>query len=192
MGKIVVISGTPGVGKTSVALRVAEILDLRYVNLSDLAIEKDLILYKDSKRDTLVVDENSIKNAIRELSNSSDKRIVVDSHYGEIVDDEIVEKVIVLRLNPLLLFDRLRNRGYSKEKVRENVEAELLGTCTYNALALHPANKVCEVDATGKGVEEVAGEVIKVIKGAIGCRVWIDWLSSENIDTLFQKISRDP
>jgi adenylate kinase len=192
LGKVIVISGTPGVGKTSVALRVAELLDLKYVNLSDLAVEKGFILYKDSERDTFVVDEDNIRKALRKLSSSSNKGILVDSHYGEIVDDEITDKVIVLRLNPLLLLDRLRKRGYPRKKIKENAEAELLGTCTYNALASHPADKVCEVDVTGKSEEEVADEVIKVIKGVSECRVWIDWLSNEDVDVLIQEISKDP
>ena len=53
--------------------------------------------------------------------------------------------------------------------------------CTANALAEHPHSKVCEVDASGKGPEEVSREIIEVLQGVRECRVFVDWLEREDV-----------
>lgn len=50
MGKAIVISGTPGVGKTLVATRLASRLGLSYINLSDLVVRESLYIDVDEVR----------------------------------------------------------------------------------------------------------------------------------------------
>jgi adenylate kinase len=107
--------------------------------------------------------------------------IIVVGHYSEIVDDDILEKLFVIRLNPLELLERLRRRGWPPAKVLDNVEAELMGVCTANALAEHPRSKVCEIDASGRRPEDVSKEVIEVLQGVRECRVFVDWLERGDV-----------
>jgi adenylate kinase len=144
MGKAIVISGTPGVGKTLVATRLASRLGLSYLNLSDLVVRESLYVGVDEVRGSLIIDEERLVSRLTELLSGSESDVIVDSHYGEVIPDEFVKTVFVLRLNPAVLYERLASRGWGKEKVRENVEAEILGICTYNALNEHPETKVCE------------------------------------------------
>jgi adenylate kinase len=109
------------------------------------------------------------------------KRVLVIGHYSEIVDDDILDKIVVLRLNPMELAQRLLSRGWPTKKVVENVEAELVGVCTNNALSEHPPEKVCEVDVTGKSIDDVVREVFDVVAGLRPCRVYVDWLSNEEV-----------
>lgn len=174
-----VVSGTPGTGKSRIALELVKKLNGLYLNLSEVALRNNFILEKDLKRDSYVIDEDRLKAYLIEVLKSSSGYVVIDSHYGEIVPDEYVERIFVLRLNPRELYLRLKQRGWDELKVKENVEAELLGVCTYNALEEHPQSKVCEVDVTGKGVDEVVHELIDVLEGRRPCYVGIDWLSED-------------
>lgn len=182
------ISGTPGVGKTYVATRLAGRLGLKYLNLSELVVSEALYLGKDEVRDTYVVDEDRLVERVKAILESSECNVVVDSHYGEIIPDELVRTIFVLRLNPALLYGKLAGRGWSESKVLENVEAELLGVCTHNALGEHPGNKVCEVDVSNKNLDEVVDEIVEVLNNSRPCHIGIDWLSQELPDDLLTKL----
>lgn len=181
-GCVVVISGTPGVGKTVVALKIAKLLEGIYLNLSEFVITNKLYLYYDEETSSYVIDEVKLRNSLNEfIINNCSRPIVIDSHYGEIVEDRFINKIIVLRLNPKELYNRLVSRGWSGRKLRDNVEAELLGVSTMNALEEHGVGKVCEVDTTGKDVDSVVDEVIKIINGVRECEVRVNWLEREDL-----------
>ncbi|MEM0474768.1 MAG: adenylate kinase family protein [Zestosphaera sp.] len=179
MGKAIVISGTPGVGKTLVATLLASKLGLSYLNLSDLVVRESLYVGVDEARGSFVVDEERLVKRLTELLSESKSDVIIDSHYGEIIPDELVKIIFVLRLNPVILYERLVSRGWSEEKVKENVEAEILGVCTYNAVNEHTESKVCEIDVTSKGVGEVVEEILNILNNVRKCEVWVDWLSQE-------------
>ena len=190
MGKAIVISGTPGVGKTRISLRLASLLNAKYVNLSDFAIERKLYQYFDVERSSYVIDEEGLRREISNVIKSYGGYVIIDSHYGEIVNDDLIEKIFVLRLNPRELLKRLENKGWSREKIKENVEAEILGICTQNALNEHPKDKVCEIDVTSKNVDDVVREIISILKGERSCEVGIDWLLSKDIGDVLNYILR--
>ena len=176
--KIVCISGTPGVGKTALAKRLAQILELEHVELSRHVIEKGLYQSFDEERGTYVIDEDAVRSYIRSLY-SSIGPFVLDSHYAELAPRDLVELLVVLRLDPRELRKRLAARGWSARKIAENVEAELLSIPTRNAVEELGEELVAEVDATGKSVDELAEEVLAILFGekpyALGPR--IDWMT---------------
>ncbi len=188
MGKAIVISGTPGVGKTLVATRLASRLGLSYINLSDLVVRESLYIDVDEVRGSLIIDEDRLVGRLTELLSESESDVIVDSHYGEVIPDEFVRTIFVLRLSPIILYERLTSRGWDKEKVKENVEAEILGICTYNALNEHPESKVCEVDVTNKEVDEVVEEIVNVLNNVKKCEVWVDWLSNEALKDFITRL----
>ncbi|MEM4520050.1 MAG: adenylate kinase family protein [Sulfolobales archaeon] len=179
--KVVVISGTPGVGKTSVALRIAEILGGKYFNLSEFVLSNNLFVGYDRNTDSFIIDEEKLRNALNDLIRRSEGYIIIDSHYGEIVDDDLLFKLIVLRLDPRVLHRRLISKGWSGRKLLDNLESELVGVCTFNALEEHDRSKVCEVDVTGKDLNEVVREVLEIINGDLACEVKVDWLRDDDI-----------
>ncbi len=190
MGKAIVISGTPGVGKSSVAKELARILGAKYLNLSDFVIKEKLYLGYDDKVNSYIIDEELVRRRINEYIESLRGLVIIDSHYGEIINDKLVEKIFVLRLNPNELLRRLKGKGWSDEKIRENVEAELLGICTYNALQEHPKDKVCEIDVTNKDISDVIKLILRILKGDGECKIFVDWLSDVNVGEILEYVSR--
>ena len=189
MGKAIVISGTPGVGKTLISKELASRLSATYINLSEIVIRYKLYLGFDEVRSSYIIDEDKVRSFIDEFIRSSKNLVIIDSHYGELVSDELLLKIFVLRLKPTELLKRLRSRYGSNIKVYENVEAEILGTCTYNALKEHP-NKVCEIDVTNKDVNEIVREILDILEGKSECYVGIDWLNDEDTQRLIYEITR--
>jgi len=121
-GKAVVISGTPGVGKTSVALRISEVLGGKYLNLSDFVLSNNLYTQYDSETGSFVIDEGRLKKVLNDLIRTSEGYVVIDSHYGEIVDDELIFKIVDLTGDQRVLYKRLVSKGWSGRKLLDNLE----------------------------------------------------------------------
>ncbi len=69
----------------------------------------------------------------------------------------------MLRCHPDLLRTRLEERGYTDEKVRENVEAEAIDLILVEAL--DACERVFEIDATALTPEAVADSIERIING---------------------------
>jgi len=176
MFKCLVIAGTPGVGKTSVGRIIAEKVGGLQLDLSELVVGEGLYEYFDEETGSYVIDEARISRRVKEIC-SGGRPVVVATHYPEVLDEVIVDNVAVLRLNPVVLWDRLRSRGWSDRKVAENVMAEVLSVVLSNAISKFGVGRVVEVDTTGRSIIEVADEVLEKVSKGYTQEKFIDWLS---------------
>lgn len=177
--RVILVTGTPCVGKTVTARQLAVKLDALYVNLTDLALRDNLVQGKDEKRDTIIVDESKVRKKIREFIRATDKsNVVVDGHYAvNVVPKNLVSLVFVLRLDPIELRERMQKRGFSDSKLMENLASEILDVCLVDALNVGYAGKTCELDVTGKTAEELVKAMLEAIADPSKCCVGIvDWL----------------
>jgi len=69
--------------------------------------------------------------------------------------------VVVLRTNPAILEDRLREKGWGERKISENVEAEAMDLILSEALELH-GDRVSEIDTSEIGEAETARRILDV------------------------------
>jgi adenylate kinase len=192
--RVILVTGTPCVGKTSVARLLASKLDALYVNLTELAVRENLISGKDEERDSIIVDENRMRHKIREIIEGCDQNdIVIDGHYAvSVVPKKFVTYVFVLRRDPVELRKFMEQCGFSGRKLWENLASEILDVCLVDALNIHGKEKVCELDVTGKSVEEIISEILDVLGGHKECHVgvvdWLGKLESEGLLGEFLKI----
>ena len=188
--QVILLSGTPCVGKTSVAHHLTPKLDALYVNLTDLATHENLILGKDEERNTTIVDEVKMKRRINQIITKSDKQnIIIDGHYAvNVVPPKLVTRVFVLRRDPVELRKFMTNSGYSDRKLNENLASEILDVCLIDALNAVGATKVCELNITGKTVEETSEEILTLVDDPSKCVVGIvDWLGKLESEGLLDK-----
>lgn len=160
---IVLITGTPGTGKTTVSKIVSEKLKSSLLAVNDLIEKKHIYTGVDPEKGYKVVDLTNLSNEIRVVIGNSDKNhIIVEGHLAHVFSSDIVDIVIVLRTRPNILKERLSKREWSDSKVYENLEAEALDICTYEAVEIH-GKKVNEVNTSDMDVEEVADVIIEII-----------------------------
>ncbi|NPB02695.1 MAG: AAA family ATPase [Methanopyri archaeon] len=177
----VAITGTPGVGKTTVCRVLAE-RGFDVVHLNEVARELDAIIEEDEVRRAKVVDLYALRRYVEEWEPESEPAFV-ESHYSHLMP---VDAVVVIRLHPAELERRLKERGYPPEKIAENLEAEFVGVCFGEAVNVRTggcgmvrpeAARVYQIDATGLTKAELADRVLEVLEEGKGDRV--DWLGDE-------------
>jgi adenylate kinase len=178
MKRVILITGTPCVGKTTAAKQLATKLNADYINLTDFTKANNLILGEDKKRHTAIINEKAMKQKLAETINATDNaNIIIDGHYASAVTPpNLVTKVFVLRRNPKELKQLMQKRGFEGAKLWENLSAEILDTCLIEALQTQQG-KVCELDATGKTIEETVSDIMDVLEKGKKCYSGIvDWL----------------
>jgi len=191
--RVILVTGTPCVGKTSVAHLLTSKLNAFYVNLTELALRENLVSGKDEERDSIIIDENRMRHKIREIVENCDKsEVIVDGHYAvSVVPKEVTTYVLVLRRDPVELRRFMEQNGFSKRKLWENLASEILDVCLCDALNVYENGKVCELDVSGKSVEEIVCEILDILNGSKKCRVGaVDWLGKLESEGLLEEFLR--
>ncbi len=184
--RVIIVTGTPGTGKTSVSRLLAEKLGCIHLDVSRYVIENRMYVSYDEERQSYVIDEDRVREAIKKLVETS-KCIIIDIHYPELLDFLQPDIIIILRTAPEILERRLKPRNWPENKVKENIMAEILGVPTANALSIVGSDKIYEIDTTDREPEEVVRIVLEdILEGKAKPGPKIDWLSRMSPDELIK------
>ncbi len=144
--KVILVSGTTGTGKTTIAKKLAKKYNYRYIDLNKLIIKKKLYSGYDRKLKTHVVDSrksNKLMIAlIKEAKENIEKGLVIDSHLSHLLPVKYADLCIIKKTGLKRLKSRLEKRNYSEAKIKENMEAEILDTCLVEAAEMSHKIKV--------------------------------------------------
>ncbi len=180
---IIVITGTPGTGKTTVSEKISKILNLKLINIAEFVKEKKLLIGYDKEMQSFIVDIEKARKYLEKITDDESTLFIIEGHVIDIIPAKRVRLCIVLRLNPRILGKRLYNRGYPKEKIMNNLESEVLDVLLIEALQRFGEEKVFEIDTSNLSIEEVVSRVLKIIKegknGRPGSVNWFEILGDE-------------
>ena len=104
----ILITGTPGTGKTTTAQMLAEESGLRYLNVGDLVKERHLHDGKDTEFDAYLMDEDKVCDEME--PQMTEGGLVVDFHGCDFFPERWFDLVVVLRANTEVLYGRLEKR----------------------------------------------------------------------------------
>ncbi|OAG29476.1 adenylate kinase [Nematocida displodere] len=125
MGKRVLVTGTPGVGKTTFTKYLAEKTGFRVVELSTFIKKHRLFEGACKKYDTLVYSPETVQRFLKRKMKSKHSYII-DTHDPETVSNIEYDVVVVLSCDTSILGARYDERGYNQEKITENLEVEIM------------------------------------------------------------------
>lgn len=148
------LTGTPGVGKSSVALR----LPARFhpVEVRDLALR--LGAGRLRAHGSVEVDLPRLRRAFRSYSRGVAPGVVV-GHLAHLLP---VEYIVILRCHPSELARRLRKAGRSRRDQTGNALVEELDVVLIESLEAEVP--VREVDTTHRSISEVARQVASILR----------------------------
>jgi adenylate kinase len=153
---IVALTGTPGTGKSSVGSILSRTYDVRRVE--ELARERGCIEGEEGEGEdkVLIVDIRCLSERLPKITSGV---LIIEGHLSHLLPSSLT---IVLRCNPLKLKDRLSKKGWKREKILENTEAELLDIILFEAM--ERGAKIYEIDTTDRKVEEVSEIIVEIIE----------------------------
>lgn len=193
------ITGTPGVGKTSLAQALSRHLHVPTVSLRDLLRAAGELNEWDENSRAHLVDPRASRPAV--LSEflaqfSSVPNVIVEGHIVELLPASLWDFILVLRTHPAIMKRRLETRDYSPDKISENLEAEILAAVAGEIAQLdHP--HVMEITTGDRTVQECVDLVSPLIiesldvppEFQLGHINWLDQLLIEG--TLYDYLPLD-
>lgn len=161
----IIITGTPGTGKTTLAKKLSLSLHYTYFDVGNYIKNAKIYENYDKVRDTRVVDpsllvQKLLKVRDKELKKGS-KGVIFDSHMSHFLPKEAVNLCILTKCSLPILSQRLTSRHYAKSKVRENLEAEIFQICLSEAKEF--GHKILQVN-TSDFDEKKLNSLIKRVK----------------------------
>jgi len=179
-GRAILVTGTPGTGKTTISRLLAKTVQAKYVNPEILLPRKGIDYTYDESRKTRIVSIRRLRSSLASLAGRTEHGLIIDSHIAfKITSSPELERVIVLRCNPAVLERRLKRKHWSKRKISENVLAEILDICLWDAVQNYGWRRISEIDTTNKPPSRALRLVIRALKQTkVRKQPKAQWLSS--------------
>ena len=181
---MLVLTGSPGVGKHTVSEELAKVLDYKIVDVNKEAIKAGM-----PKRDESIdVDVEQMKGLLKGML--TEKSLIVGHLAVYVISKTQVSKAIVLRKNPYDLIQVYEKRNYTDEKKNDNLGSEVLGTITYDSIKKFGSDKTFQVNTTSLTTEQTVKKIVGIVcDNSDGDMV--DWLTEISKKNDFKKFFPD-
>ncbi|CCH41341.1 NTPase required for small ribosome subunit synthesis [Wickerhamomyces ciferrii] len=142
----IIITGTPGCGKTSHAEIISNELDgFKHINITDFAKDNDAYDGFDKERNSHIVDEDKLLDALEPILEKGG--ILIDWHACDMFPERLIDLVVVLRTENGTLYERLEKRNYSQSKIDENLDCEIMEVILQEAKESYAEEIVVELES---------------------------------------------
>jgi adenylate kinase len=166
----ILITGTPGTGKTTTSIETCERIGFKHVNVGDLVAAHGCHFGKDDDFDTLILDEDKICDILEPILEEGG--IILDYHSCDFFPERWFDLILVLKSNTETLYDRLIARGYNDLKRQENMECEIMQIVLEQARESYNNDIIYELNSNN--MEELNSNVDRI-------EVWYNnWLQQNN------------
>ena len=162
MARLIIITGTPATGKSTLALELENRARFTRLDLHDLMNFYPAIVlgYNRSKR-CYDIDIEALSFILQQILDENDfETFILDTHIGHLLPPEFVDLVVVMHCSNLkILKKRLVKRKYHSKKVRENIDAEIFAECLDGAYQMGVPVLIFDTAST-MSVEKMVEKII--------------------------------
>ncbi|KAJ2787317.1 factor activating pos9 [Coemansia interrupta] len=156
----ILITGTPGTGKTTTAEMVALAAELKKITVGDLVKERKLHDGYNDDMDTYWLNEDKVVDEMEAMM--ADGGMCIDFHTCGFFPERWFDLVVVLRADTKKVYDRLEARGYKQNKISENVECEIMQVVLDEAHESYKPELILELQSNT--VEDMEENVEKIAR----------------------------
>ncbi|KAJ4311556.1 factor activating pos9 [Neodidymelliopsis sp. IMI 364377] len=156
----IVITGTPGVGKTTHAEQLARATGFKHVSVNQIVKDEGFHEGKDEETGSWIVDEDKLLDYLEERQISEQGGSILDWHACDLFPERWIDLVIVLRCDSTVLYDRLTARGYKDKKLEENMDSEIMQVLLDEAREAYKEEIVVELRSDS--ADDVEGNLERV------------------------------
>lgn len=134
MERLIVITGTPGTGKSTLAKHLGDKIGADVIGANEIATKHNLVIAKD-KFGTRIIDIKRLEKVVNGIAKkySREKKVLILE--GHLLSEIKVggAAVIVIREHLPVLIKRLEKRKYHFDKLRDNIISEAIDLCGSNS-----------------------------------------------------------
>lgn len=134
--------------------------DLKYFSINDVAKERNCFAGYDDLRQSHIVDEDKLLDAIEE--DLEQGGLIIDWHVCDIFPERLIDLVVVLRSSTDVLYDRLKARNYPESKMQENIDAEIMQVILDEAKSSYEEEIVIELNSDS--IEQLEENVERIVQ----------------------------
>ncbi|RZC77334.1 hypothetical protein C5167_001494 [Papaver somniferum] len=136
----ILVTGTPGTGKTTTSSQLSEATEFRHINIGDLVKEKNLHDGWDDELECHIINEDLVCDELEDIMEQGGN--IVDYHGCDFFPERWFDRVVVLQTDNSVLYDRLSSRGYDGSKLTNNIECEIFQVLLEEARSSYPEDIV--------------------------------------------------
>ncbi|KAK0356817.1 factor activating pos9 [Friedmanniomyces endolithicus] len=141
----IIITGTPGVGKTTHSETLAQRTGLHHLDINDVVKKHN-------------IDEDRLLDCIE--NDLEDGGQIIDWHACDLFPPRLIDLVCVVRCENKVLYDRLKKRGYGEKKLQENMDCEIMEVLLQEAREAYDDEMVVELRS--ESTEEIDANVERI------------------------------
>ncbi|KAK5716329.1 factor activating pos9 [Elasticomyces elasticus] len=156
----IIITGTPGVGKTTHCQELAQRTGLHHLDINEVVKKHNIGEASEDPDDpnTKIVDEDRLLDCIE--NELEDGGQIIDWHACDLFPPSQIDLVCVVRCDNKLLYDRLKKRGYGEKKLQENMDCEIMEVLLSEAREAYDENIVVELKS--ESTEDIDSNVERI------------------------------
>jgi len=175
----IVITGNPGVGKHTCARFVSKQLgNITIIDINEVIVGNTTLHADNDVCKGIEIDITKARKLLQSEIDKTKDSVIVGHLAPYVLRSSGIDLVLVLRRSPYELSKIFQQRRYSSHKMKENVSAEILGITLYDSLRTFGKKKIAELDATAKIPQDLAIEVISILRKKSRNQIGIvDWLA---------------
>ena len=182
----IIVTGTPGVGKTSHCELLAQNSGLQHLSINQVVKERSCHDGWDEEFKSWMVDEDKVSTRANpasfkanikspQLLDAMEDEIpqggyIIDWHACDLFPKRWIDLVVVLRTDSTKLYDRLQARNYPESKLQENLDSEIMEVLLEEARESY--NDEIVVELQSNDADDIESNVERIM-------IWIeDWKKS--------------
>lgn len=178
----VLITGTPGTGKTTLAALIVERLNENYmnnenddddngtefakhINVGELIQVHQLYDGYDNILDTYILDDDKLIDHLDTVFDDAmhdNISCITDYHVCDVFPERYFDLVLVLRTSTEILYDRYIERKYNDKKRTDNIQCEIMQMILEEAMESYDTEIVHEVSSNT--MEDVESNILRVVQ----------------------------